>query len=160
MRDTLELPEGFAFSARSRGRTITETDFVTMTNLTWTTAEIHTNRIAAEEAHGGLLLAGACILGFALGLATPAILPDVQRLGLRLIALVGYDNVRFVSPLRPGDTIFVEATLASVTTTSKPERGVLHFDDTIVDHEGRVITRYTRSALTDLTGSALYSGVS
>jgi acyl dehydratase len=158
MSERIELPEGFAFTARSRGRTISEADFSAMTNLTWTTAEIHTNRVVAEREHGGLLLAGACVLAFALGLATPAVREDVESRGIRFIALVGYDDVRFVSPLRPGDTIYVEATLESITRTSKPERGVLHFRDALLDHEGRVLARYVRSALCDLRRSVLYQG--
>jgi acyl dehydratase len=156
----LDLPEDFYFSARSRGRTITEADFTAMTNLTWTTSEIHTNREVAEEAHGGLLLAGGCIIGFALGLATPAILPEVAKRGIRLIALVGYDNVRFLSPLRPGDTIYIESKLKSIIRTSKPGRAVINFEDTLVDHHGREIARYIRSALCDFSGSVLMDAYS
>ncbi|OZD13114.1 hypothetical protein CH253_18840 [Rhodococcus sp. 06-156-3C] len=151
------LPEGFGFVNRSRGRTITEGDFSAMTNLTWTFEEIHTDRIAIMEERGHeRMLAGGCVLAFALGLATPAIRQPVVERGMRLIALLGYDNVRFVSPLHPGDTIYVESSLAGVLKTSRPERGVIQFDDTLVDHTGRRMMTYRRSALCDVSGSILF----
>nr|BFE59251.1 MaoC family dehydratase [Dactylosporangium thailandense] len=159
MGEAIELPESFRFTVRSRGRTITEGDFSLMTNLTWTTSEIHTNKVLMADSPGGeRLLAGACVLAFALGLSTPAIKPELEALGVRLIALVGYDNVRFRAPLRPGDTVYIESRLESLLRTSKPPRAVVNCADTLLDSEGRVLCTYTRSALCDIAGTALYSG--
>ncbi|MFF1261250.1 MaoC/PaaZ C-terminal domain-containing protein [Streptomyces sp. NPDC058321] len=155
-RELYELPPSFAFSTRSRGRTITEGDFSAMTNLTWTFEEIHTDRILMKERGSERMLAGGCVLAFALGLATPAIKNQVVERGIKLIALIGYDTVRFHSPLFPGDTVYVESTLASVARTSRPERGVINFDDVLVDSDGRKILSYSRSALCDVTGSQLF----
>lgn len=155
MNSEFNLPESFRFTARSKGRTITEGDFSAMTNLTWTTSEIHTNRDVADERHGGRLLAGACVLAFALGLATPAILPGVESRGIRLIALLGYDSVRFVSPLYPGDTVYINATLRMIEKTSTTGRGIIHFQDRLVDSKDRVIAEYTRKALCDVSESSI-----
>jgi acyl dehydratase len=148
------------FSVRSRGRTITEGDFSLMTNLTWTTSEIHTDKaLMAESPMGERLLAGACVLAFALGLSTPAIKPELEARGIKLIALLGYDDVRFCAPLRPGDTVYIESRLAAVRRTSRPPRAVVNCADTLVDSEGRTLCTYVRSALADVSGAALYDRV-
>lgn len=143
-----DLPDGFLFEAKSRGRTITEGEFAEMTNLTWTFEPIHTDKVSilAERGHERML-AGGCILAFALGLATPNVLPQVEERGIRLIALTGYDDIRFHSPLFPGDTIYVESSLTSIRRTSRADRGVIKFDDVLVDHTDRKIMSYSRSAL-------------
>lgn len=154
MGTAIEIPEGYGFSVRSRGRTITEGDFSLMTNLTWTTSEIHTNKeLMADSDLGERLLAGGCVIAFALGLSTPAIKPGLEERHIRLIAMLGYDAVRFKAPLRPGDTIYVESRLASLVSTSKPGRGAISFDDTLVDGAGRVICTYTRTQLCDYSDS-------
>ncbi|WP_310961231.1 hotdog family protein [Nocardioides terrisoli] len=154
--DTFVLPDGFVFTVRSVGRTITEGDFSAMTNLTWTFEEIHTNRIHVEQTmHHERMLAGACIVAFALGIATPAIKPPLKERGVRLIALVGYEGIRFRSPLFPGDTIYVDSALLRILRTSKSDRGVICFHDAVSDHEGRVIAEYERRALCDVSVARL-----
>jgi acyl dehydratase len=158
MREYYELTPELAFTASSQGRTITEGDFSAMCNLTWTTAEYHTDRmLMAETPAGERNLAGACVLAFALGLATPAVRPQLKALGVTLIALVGYDEIRFLAPLQPGDTIQVHATVERIAKTSKPHRGVITFRDTVRKNRERDIMTYTRSALCDVSESALYS---
>lgn len=157
-RETFTLPEDFRFTARSQGRTITEGDFSAMTNLTWTTAEYHTNKpLMLDSDMGERNLAGACVIAFALGLATPAVRPRLTSLGVKLVALAGYEEVRFKSPLRPGDTVYVETQVRSIFQTSRPHIGVINFDDSVVDHTGRVLCTYVRSALCDVSESELYS---
>lgn len=150
------LPDGFKFSARSVGRTVTEGEFAAMTNLTWTFEEIHTNKFHAQEVMGNeRMLAGGCLIAFALGLATPAIKPGLTERGVRLIALVGYNDVRFRSPLFPGDTIYVEATLLRIRRTRQAYRGVVAFHDNVVDHSGRLLAEYERRALCDVSAAGL-----
>ncbi len=151
----LERAELASVTARSRGRTITDSDFSTMTNLTWTTNELHTNEARmAEGTFGTRILAGPCVIAFALGLATPAIVPELTRRGIRLVALVGYDDVRFRSPLRPGATIYVETEITGLDATSRPGRAVISFSDKVVTHEGDVVATYIRKALCEGTVDA------
>lgn len=160
MGEPFELSDSFMFTVRSRGRTITEADFAMMTNLTWTTSEIHTNKVLmADSPTGERLLAGACVLAFALGLSTPAIKPELESRGISLIALLGYDEVRFQAPLRPGDTIFVESRMASLLRTSRPPRAVVNCADTLVDSDGRTLCTYVRSALCDASAAGVYGVV-
>jgi itaconyl-CoA hydratase len=159
-RSPFELPDGFAFAVRSRGRTITEGDFSAMTNLTWSTMAVHVDKVATLASRGHeRMLAGGGVLAFALGLATPNVEPSLHDRGVSLIALLGYDEVRFHSPLFPGDTIYVESELAGVLRTSRPERGLISFKDVVVDHEGRMILSYTRTALCDVSRSDLQQDV-
>lgn len=135
-------------TVRSRGRTITDSDFSQMTNLTWTTSELHTNEdVMREREFGTRILAGGCVVAFALGLATPAVTPELTKRSIRLVAIVGYDEIRFHSPLRPETTIYVESTLASLRRTSRPERAVITFHERVVDHGGTLMIDYRRSAL-------------
>lgn len=158
-RETFDLPAEFMFTERSQGRTITEADFCAMTNLTWTTAEYHTNKpLMLESDFGERNLAGACIVAFALGLATPSVRPTLTGLGVKLVALAGYDDVRFKSALRPDDTIYVETRVRNIVKTSRPHLGVINFDDSVVDHDGRTLCTYVRSAFCDVSESALYAG--
>jgi acyl dehydratase len=155
-RSLYDLPDSLYVSVRSRGRTINEGDFSAMTNLTWTFEEIHTDKVDTMQHRGTeRMLAGACIPAFALGLATPAVKPPLEAHGILLWALVGYEEVRFLSPLFPDDTIYVESRLRSLETTSNPERGLARFDDVVVDAQGRKIMSCIRVALCDVSGAVL-----
>ena len=146
----LERADLAGLKVRSRGRTITDADFSAMTNLTWTTSELHTNEaVMAEGAFGTRILAGACVIAFALGLATPAVVPELTCHGIRLVALIGYDGVRFRSPLRPGATIYVEAEVTALQGTRRAGRATISFADRVVTHDGDVLATYTRTALCD-----------
>ena len=147
-RSLLEHSDLAEVRVRSRGRTITDADFSAMTNLTWTTSELHTNEaIMAEGAFGTRILAGACVVAFALGLATPAVLPELTRRGIRFVALLGYNDVRFRSPLRPGATIYVESEVAALQGTRRAGRATISFAEQVVTHDGDVLATYTRTAL-------------
>lgn len=155
MSELFDLPEDFKFSVRSQGRTITESDFVQMTNLTWTTGAIHTDKeLMADSEFGDRLLAGGCVLAFALGLSTPAIKPILESRGIRLIAMLGYDDVRFEAPLRPNETVHVESNLVSIATTRRADRGVVTVADTLFDGAGRTICRYLRIQICDISSGA------
>jgi acyl dehydratase len=151
-RSLLERSDLAEVRVRSRGRTITDADFSAMTNLTWTTSELHTNEaLMAEGAFGSRILAGACVVAFALGLATPAVRPELMRRGIRFVALLGYNDVRFRSPLRPGATIYVESEVIALQGTSRAGRATVSFAERVVTHDGDVLATYTRTALCEGT---------
>lgn len=135
------------YKIRSRGRTVTESDFTMMTNLTWTTGELHTNEDVAGNLFGSRILAAPAILAFALGLSTPAVLPEVTRCGVSLLAIVGYEEVRFRAPLRPGTTIYAEVRVAEIVGTSRQGRAVMSLDETVVNQDDEVLVTYIRKAL-------------
>lgn len=99
----------------TQGRTITETDIVTFASFTGDWNAIHTDAVYAESsifgeriAHGMLTLVVGISLLFRLGEST--LIPK------SLIAIAGLDKIRFVSPIKIGDTIHLEADLTEMTT--------------------------------------------
>lgn len=133
---------------RSQGRTITDSDFSEITNLTWTISEIHTNESKCRDGiFGTRVLAGACILAFGLGLATLTINPELHQRNIRLLALAGYEDVRFRSPLMPGTTIYVETSASELVGTSTRNRAIISFSESIITDEGAVLADFVRKAL-------------
>ncbi len=90
----------------SPGRTVTEADIVNFAGFTGDWHEIHTNVSYAEKtmfgeriAHGMLVLTLGSALGLRLGyVVTPK----------SFIAFYGMDKVRFINPVKIGDTLRVE----------------------------------------------------
>src|SRR5690348_15612293 len=88
----------------SPGRTVTEADIALFAGLSGDYTPVHVDSVAAMRsrfggriAHGGLTLAIASGLEFSL----------VGPSGDRVVAFYGLDGVRFVRPVRPGDTVRV-----------------------------------------------------
>jgi 3-hydroxybutyryl-CoA dehydratase len=91
------MVEGDRF--RSRGRTITEADVVNFACLTGDWHPAHTNRRWAEKNIFGERVAhGMLLLSFAIGLV-----PNTYVVALRRLK-----NVTYKTPVRFGDTVFVE----------------------------------------------------
>jgi len=143
----LESLQGRKF--RSKGRTITEGEFALLTNLTWITDEIHTNKEYGKASpYGDRILTGPCILALALGLISTGALPStVEQAGFRHVAVLGYEEVRFRAPLLPGDTITVESEVLDTRGTSRPGRFVMRVRDTVFKQTGDVVTEAVRPVM-------------
>jgi acyl dehydratase len=106
------------------GRTITETDIVNFAAFTGDWNRIHTDAEYAKASVFGERIAH--------GLLTVAVgLPLIFRpswyglLPKSLIAIVGIDRVRFVEPVKIGDTIHVEGEVVAITEMPKQKRGLI-----------------------------------
>lgn len=146
------IPVGKKFV--SKGRTITEGDFSLLTSLTWTVGEIHTNREYMKKTQfGEMILAGPCILACAVGLAsTSGLRAAMEQDGLRTVALLGFEDVRFRSPLKPGDTMVVHSEILDIRPTSKnPKRGVMRVREVTFNQRGEAVMEATRAAMLELT---------
>jgi len=65
------------------------------------------------------------------------------RLGINDGAiLLGIDKLRFSSPVKVGDTIHLELTVASKKETSKAERGILTLDTVVLNQRQEVVLTY------------------
>jgi acyl dehydratase len=129
-------------------RTITEGDFSAMVNLSWETSPLHTDREYAKTTpFGERVLGGPCIIPFVAGLTGHAWHGMWEHAGVRLVALVGIDGVRFTSPLFPGDTIWVETEIAGTRATSKPKRHLVTVNDVLYKQDGQIILRMNRLIL-------------
>jgi len=130
----------------STGRTISEGDFSLLVNLTWATSPIHTDAEYMKSTQfGERILPGVCALSMAIGLAnTSGFRPFLQSLGLRLVALLGIDNVRFPKPLFPNDTITTETEFAEARPTSKPNRGLIRLKEVVRKQSGDIVVEFNR----------------
>ncbi len=104
-RDFDALAEGDSFA--TRGRTVTEADVVAFSALTGDWHPQHADAVwAASSSFGERIAHGMLVLSFALGLVEFD--PD------RVVALRGLTRATFKAPVRIGDTIRAEASVASL----------------------------------------------
>ncbi len=144
---TQNIPLGAKF--KSIGRTLGEGDFSLITNLTWTTSELHSNYEHMKDTpFGERILAGPCVAAVVVGLAGTS---DLKRAlagaGVRLVAMLGMDSVRFPAPVKPNDTLWSETEIVSARLTRNPQRGVLTMIDRGLNQRGEVVSEATRNAL-------------
>jgi acyl dehydratase len=121
----------------SPGRTITETDVVTYASLTGDWHPLHTNAVYAETTPFGERIAH--------GMMTLAIGSQlVERIGLYrytprgFIAFYGIDGVRFLRPVRLGDTLHSVNRVADLIPKDET-RGVLHYKGEVVNQHDEVV---------------------
>jgi acyl dehydratase len=118
----------------SPGRTVTEADIVAFAglsgdyNVLHTDAEFMRSSIFGERiAHGLLGLAISSGLGTR---AVPRPFATLAFLGLRW---------RFKGPIKIGDTIRVRIRVAAKRETSKPDRGIVSMQRTVVNQRDEVV---------------------
>ena len=118
----------------SQARTVTETDIVSFAALTGDWSPLHTNMEYAKNtifkeriAHGMLILAIGTALGLQLG--------QYVMVPKSFIAFYGMDNVRFINPVRIGDTIHCEAEVSEMGKKGK-DRGILGYSVHIKNQRG------------------------
>lgn len=145
------LPYGEKF--RSQGRTISEGDLSLLTNLTWTTSELHSNKEYMKNTpFGERMLAGPCVVACMVGLAgTSGFRHALHARQARLVAMLGLENVRFTAPVLPGDTLWVETQIIDARETSNPKRGVMRIQERGYKQTGEQVCEYVRIALFERT---------
>jgi len=147
------IPVGKKFI--SPGRTIGEGDFTLLVNLTWSTGSIHVNREYMKGTQfGERILPGPCVLACMVGLAGAGGLRQAtDHEGVRTVALLGFDGVRFTAPVKPGDTLTVHSEITAVRPTSKdPRRAVVLVRDVTLNQHGQEVMSATRSQMVEMTG--------
>ena len=119
---------------RTPARTVTSTDIVNFACLSGDFNEVHTNweyckttPFGEPIAHGPLVYAIMGGLQYASGINDGT-----------LLALLGIDKWRLLSPVKHGDTIRMHSKVIEVKETSKPDRGVVTFERRCVKHDGTV----------------------
>jgi acyl dehydratase len=141
---------GVGTKITTQRRTITDGDFSAMVNLSWESAPIHTDdEYAKNTIFGRRILGGPCTIPFVAGLSGHAWHGLWEKSGMRLLALVGINNVAFKSPLFPNDTIWVELEIASKRPTSKPKRSIVTVKDTLKKQGGEIILQMDRIILVE-----------
>ena len=107
----------------TRGATLTESQIVDFA-LTYDPQQMHINRAAAEAGRfGGLIASGFQTLALSFRLFL-----DLGLIERSNIAGPGLDEVRWLAPVRPGDTVIsVIEVLEARASRSKPDRGNVRF---------------------------------
>jgi acyl dehydratase len=97
---------------------------------------------AKASLFGGLTASGCHLLAI-----TIRLIMHSQSQGAALAAL-GWDEVRFTHPARPGDrlSLTVECRQAR-PSRSKPDRGIIHNHYVLKNEEGQVVLSYTATIL-------------
>ena len=143
----------YGMKRTSMGRTITEGDFSMLVNLNWTIGSIHADTEQMKStSFGERILPGVCVLSTTIGLAnSSSIRGRMSAHGLRLVALLGFEDVRFTGPVYPGDTITVESEIIDARPTSDPKRCVARLRDVTTRQTGEQVLQAVRAELYELT---------
>ncbi len=119
----------------SAGRTITEADLVASVNLSWFNEELFTNMYdRAGRAIAGRPVPGALVFGMAEGL----IVSSIERAGLAFLNA----DMNMKHPTQVGDTIYVHCEVIESRAVSKPDRGLVRTENTVVRADGTPLMAY------------------
>lgn len=126
--EEFEIGETF----ESRTRTITEADVTSFAGLSGDYNEIHVSEEYAEETIFGSRIAhGPLVFSIGLGLTT-----QIGYTEGTVVGLYGIDNMRFPTPVFPGDTV---RTVQEVTDLEEKEKGgVVTLRTTVSNQDGDV----------------------
>lgn len=129
---------------RTPGATLTEAQIVEFA-LHYDPQPFHLDKGAAEESiYGGLIASGWQIGSLAFRLVTMTNILAGTSLGSP-----GLDEIRWLKPVRPGDTIRVELTVRETRPSrSKPDRGIVVLDYAVKNQKDETVMTLTALQLT------------
>jgi oxepin-CoA hydrolase/3-oxo-5,6-dehydrosuberyl-CoA semialdehyde dehydrogenase len=129
-----DLPIGYQL--KTKAREITLDDIEHFAHFTGDTFYAHMDEEAAKAnpLFGGRVAHGYLILAFAAGLFVD---PDPGP----VLANYGLDNLRFVKPVKPGDTVQVALTVKE-KTLRKPDQGEVRWDVVVTNRDGDTVAAY------------------
>lgn len=124
------------------GRTIGQTDNTWFTLLTQNTAPLHFDHHYAAQTEFARPLVNSCLT---LALVTGQSVTDVSQ---RVMANLGWDEVRLPNPVFEGDTIYSESeVLEKRESRSRPNVGVVTVKTTGFNQAGVVVIAFKRTLL-------------
>ena len=137
-----EFEVGQKFSHDIR-RTVTETDNLLFSALTYNPAAVHIDHhYAANTEFGKPLVNSVFTLGLVIGLS----IADTT-LGTT-VANLGMTETVFPKPVFVGDTIHVETVVVNLRPSrSRPNQGIVGFEHVGLNQRDEIVCRTTRSAL-------------
>ena len=121
-----DLRVGFRF--RTHRRTVREADLVAFMNLTGLTEELFSVKRARQ------LVPGALVYSLAEGL----LLPSMQDTGVAFLNA----TVDIKGPTHVDDTIHVECEVLEHRLTSKGDRGLVRFSNSVINQDGKAVLTY------------------
>jgi acyl dehydratase len=119
----------------SPARTVTEADIVQFAGLSGDYNPLHVNEEYCKTTmFGGRIAHGPLVYAIAAGLLFQLHLYDDT-----LIAFLGFEDLRFTKPVKPGDTIHARVKVLERLETSKPDRGVMKRQLFVINQRGEVV---------------------
>jgi acyl dehydratase len=124
-------------------RTVTETDNLLISTLTHNPQPLHLDHEAAAKTEFGKPLVNSC---FTFSLMVGVSVHDTT-LGT-LVANLGYDQLKFPSPVFTGDTLRSESECIAVReSNSRPNAGIVTWAHRSFNQRGELVCECTRTAL-------------
>ncbi|MFY2844905.1 MaoC family dehydratase [Achromobacter ruhlandii] len=103
---------------------------------------------AAEGRWGGLIASGWHTCALAMRMAVDAALHDSESFGSP-----GLGEVRWRTPVRPGDQLRLEARVQGVrTSSSRPDLGIITWAWTVINQHDEAVLELDATSLFDLAG--------
>ena len=133
--DDFEIGERF----RGVGITVSEAQILDFA-LAYDPQPFHLDKeAAAASSYGGLIASGFQTLAIGFRSFYQAGVINHCSLGSP-----GLDELRWLKPVRPGDTLHAETVVTSTRASrSKPDRGIVHMDWEIKNQAGEVVMTFT-----------------
>ncbi len=123
------------------GRTINDGDNSLFTSVTMNFNPIYFNREYARSlGFKDIVVNHMLVLNVVFGLS-------VEDLSERAIAHLGYEKLKFLETVYPGDTLNSQSEVLSKRDTSRPDRGVVKFRTTGLNQDGKKVIEYERPVL-------------
>ncbi len=124
---------------RSPGATLSEAQILDFA-LSYDPQPFHLDKVAAAESpYGGLIASGFQTLALGFRLFYQANVINACSLGSP-----GMDELRWLAPVRPGDTLHSEAEVVSKRESrSRPDRGTLHMAYEVKNQTGETVMTFT-----------------
>jgi acyl dehydratase len=109
----------------------------------WDPQPFHIDDEAGKAAFGGLIASGVFVLAVKIRLFHQS--PESE---LAVIAGLGYDELRFYVPVRPGDTLRLhQEWLSKRESESKPDRGVAKCRLSLTNQDGVTVSSHVDTVL-------------
>jgi len=119
----------------SPARTVTEADIVQFAGLSGDYNPLHIDEEYCKTTiFGGRIAHGPLVYAIAAGLLFQLHLYDDT-----LIAFLGFEDLRFTKPVKPGDTIHARVKVLEKQETSKADRGVMKRQLQVINQRGEVV---------------------
>lgn len=129
------------------GRTITENDNIWFTLLTMNTHPLHFDNDYAAKSEFGKPLVNSCLT---LAIVTGMSVSDISQ---KAIGNLGWNDVKLVSPVYVGDTIYAESEVLSMRESQKrPTQGIVTVRTTGKKADGTVFMTFERTILAPKRG--------
>jgi acyl dehydratase len=129
--------------AHALTRTVTETDNLLISTLTHNPQPLHLDAEAAAASEFGRILVNSC---FTFSLTVGVSVADTT-MGV-LVANLGFDEVKFPSPVFVGDTLRIESEAVALRESkSRPTAGLVTWEHRAMNQHGETVCVMKRTAL-------------